>query len=41
MKVRFQYVDHSEWEGPPEDAHTAPDLGINRMRTIHKRRGGR
>ncbi len=31
MKVRFQYTDHTEWEGPPEDAHKSPDKGIVRM----------
>ncbi len=34
MKVRFQYTDHSEWEGPPEDAHLSPDKGIVRMFAI-------
>ncbi len=34
MKVRFQYVDHTEWEGPPEDAHNSPDMGIIRMYAI-------
>ena len=31
MKVRFQYTDHTEWEGPPEDAHKSPEKGIVRM----------
>jgi len=31
MQVRFQYVDHTEWEGSPEDAHESPDKGIVRM----------
>lgn len=34
MKVRFQYTDHSEWEGPPEQAHASPDEGIVRMFAI-------
>ncbi len=34
MLVRFQYTDHSEWEGPPEDAHLSPDKGIIRMYAI-------
>ena len=39
MKVRFQYTDHSEWEGPLEDAHQSPDPrppggGIIRMYAI-------
>ncbi len=34
MKVRFQYVDHSEWEGLPEEAHLSPDKGIIRMLAI-------
>ena len=34
MKVRFQYTDHTEWEGPPEEAHTSPDKGIIRMLVI-------
>lgn len=39
MKVRFQYTDFSEWEGPPEDAHESPDIrppdgGIVRMFAI-------
>ena len=31
MKVKFQYTDHTEWEGPPEDAHLSPDKGLVRM----------
>ena len=31
MKVKFQYTDHTEWEGPPKDAKKSPDLGIVRM----------
>lgn len=31
MKVRFQYADWTEWEGPPEEAHLSPDKGIIRM----------
>ncbi len=31
MLVKFQYTDHSEWEGMPEQAHTSPDKGIIRM----------
>ena len=31
MKVRFQYTDHTEWEGPPEEAHESPDKGLVRM----------
>lgn len=34
MKVRFQYTDHTEWEGPPEEAHLSPDKGIVRMYAI-------
>jgi hypothetical protein len=34
MKVRYQYTDHTEWEGPPEKAHTSPDKGIIRMIVI-------
>ena len=34
MKVRFQYTDFTEWEGPPEDAHKSPDKGIVRMIAI-------
>ena len=34
MKVRYQYTDFSEWEGPPEDAHKSPDKGIVRMFAI-------
>ena len=34
MKVKFQYADHTEWEGPPEDAHTSPDKGVIRMIVI-------
>ena len=34
MKVRFQYADHTEWEGAPEDAHESPDKGIIRMFAI-------
>jgi len=34
MKVRFQYTDHTEWEGPPKDAHKSPDKGIVRMYAI-------
>ena len=25
MRVMLQYADHTEWEGPPEDAHQSPD----------------
>lgn len=25
MRIRFQYLDHSEWEGAPEEAHLSPD----------------
>lgn len=36
MKVRFQYADFTEWEGPPEEASLSPDVrppdgGIVRM----------
>lgn len=31
MRVKFQYVDWTEWEGRPEDAHTSPDKGIIHM----------
>ena len=31
MRVKFQYTDWTEWEGPPEDAHTSPDKGVVRM----------
>lgn len=34
IKVRFQYTDHTEWEGPPKDAHKSPDKGIIRMFAI-------
>ncbi len=34
MKVRYQYTDFTEWEGPPEDAHLSPDKGIVRMIAI-------
>lgn len=34
MRVRFQYTDHTNWEGPPEDAHKSPDKGIVRMYAI-------
>lgn len=33
MKVKFQYTDHTEWEGLPKDAHLSPDKGIVRMIT--------
>ena len=31
MRVRFQYTDWTEWEGPPEDAHLSPDKGVVSM----------
>ncbi len=31
MKVKFQYTDWTEWEGPPADAHLSPDKGVVRM----------
>ena len=34
MKVKYQYVDHTEWEGPPDRAHLSPDKGIIRMYAI-------
>ena len=34
MKVRFQYVDFTTWEGDPADAATSPDLGVVRMYAI-------
>ncbi len=44
MRVRFQYSDHSEWEGRVEDAHQSPednwpDFGVIRMYAIDD--GGR
>lgn len=40
MEVRFQYSDHSEWEGVPEDAHLSPkdswpEFGVIRMYVIN------
>lgn len=34
MKVRFQYTDFTEWEGPPEDAGLSPNKGVVRMYAI-------
>jgi len=34
MKVRFQYTDWDEWEGPPEAGHSSPDKGVVRMWAI-------
>ncbi len=39
MRVRFQYADHSEWDGPPEEAHRSPNPeppagGIIRMKAV-------
>lgn len=34
MKVRFQYTDFTEWEGPPEEAHSSPTKGVVRMFAI-------
>ncbi len=31
MKVKFQYTNHTEWEGSPEEARESPDEGIVRM----------
>lgn len=31
MKIKFQYVDWSEWEGHPRDVADSPDLGVVRM----------
>ena len=31
MKVKFQYTDWTEWEGPPVQAHLSPDKGVVRM----------
>ncbi len=31
MKVKFQYTDWTEWEGPPGDAGASPDKGVVRM----------
>ena len=39
MRVKYQYADHTVWEGPPEEAHLSPnpeppDGGIIRMCAI-------
>ena len=34
MRVKFQYVDWTEWEGHPEQAHLSPDKGVVRMWAI-------
>ena len=31
MEVRFQYANHTEWEGSPWNAHKSPTRGIIRM----------
>ncbi len=34
MRVKFQYVDWTEWEDIPENAHLSPDKGVVRMWAI-------
>jgi len=34
MRVKFQYIDWTEWEGAPEDADQSPDKGVVRMYAI-------
>lgn len=34
MKVKFQFADHTEWEGHPGEAGSAPGKGVIRMWAI-------
>lgn len=34
MRIKFQYVDWTEWEGHPREAAESPDKGVIRMWAI-------